>query len=52
LREEQRSAALDKILRVRPGYFPIMGIVLEYLRAQQSKGVVSGGGGWMIFELD
>jgi hypothetical protein len=33
LREEQRSAALDKTHRVRPDYFPILGIVLEYLRA-------------------
>jgi len=51
LREEQWRAALDKILRDRPDYFPTLGIVLEYLRAQQSTGMVRGGGGWMIFEL-
>jgi hypothetical protein len=34
LREEQWRAALDKILRDRPDYFPTLGIVLEYLRAQ------------------
>jgi len=51
LREEQWRAALDKIFRDRPDYFPTLGIVLEYLRAQQSMGVVSGGVGWRIFDL-